>query len=98
MNNRLKNLLGSSVCLFTILIIFFGLMILAIIEKINPRNSELEIGIALVMGVIFFGYLIWATIVLATNRQLNPMNIKSKLILGSFISIFFITYIFLSAI
>ena len=68
MNNRLKNLLESSVSLFTILIIFFGLMTLAISEKINPDDSELEVGIALVMGMIFFGYLIWASIAIAINR------------------------------
>ena len=96
MNNRLKNLLESSVSLFTILIIFFGLMTSAISEKINPDDSELEVGIALVMGMIFFGYLIWASIALALNRQLKPVSIKSKLILVSFISIFFITYIFLT--
>ena len=96
MNSRLKNLLESGVSLFTILIIFFGLMTLAIIENSIPGNPGLEIGIALIMGVTFFGYLIWATIALAMNRQLKPVRTKSKLMLVSFICIFFITYIFLT--
>ena len=71
-------------------------MTLAIIEKSIPGNPGLEIGIALIMGVTFFGYLIWATIALAMNRQLKPVRTKSKLMLVSFICIFFITYIFLT--
>ena len=96
MNNRIKNLLESSVSLITILIIFLGLLTMAIYEKVSPTNFEIEIIIGIILGVIFFSYLIWATVILATNKSLNPLNAKRKLIYISFICIFFITYIFLT--
>ena len=96
MNSKLKNLLESSVSLFTLLIIFSGLLTIAIFEKLSSTNFDIEIGISIFLGVILFSYLIWATVILATNRCLNPLDTKRKLIFISFICIFFITYIFLT--
>ena len=96
MNNRIKNLLESPVSLITILIIFLGLLTIAVFEKVSPTNLEIEIIIGIILGVILFSYLIWATVILATNKSLNPLNAKRKLIYISFICIFFITYIFLT--
>ena len=96
MNNRIKNLLESVVSLITMLIIFLGLLTMAIFEKISPTNFEIEIIIGIILGVIFFSYLIWATVILATNRFLKPLDAKRKLIYISIICIFFITYIFLT--
>ena len=96
MNNRIKNLLESPVSLITILIIFLGLLTIAVFEKVSPTNFEIEIIIGIILGVIFFSYLIWATVILATNRFLKPLDVKRKLIYISIICIFFITYIFLT--
>lgn len=96
MNNRIKNLLESVVSLITMLIIFLGLLTMAIYEKVSPTNFEIENGIGIILGVILFSYLIWATVILATNKSLNPLNAKRKLIYISFICVFFITYIFLT--
>ena len=96
MKNRIKNLLESPVSLITMLIIFLGLLSMAIYEKVSPTNFEIEIIIGIILGVILFSYLIWATVILATNKSLNQLNAKRKLIYISFICIFFITYIFLT--
>ena len=94
--NRIKNLLESQVSLITILIIFLGLLTIAVFEKVSPTNFEIEIIIGIILGVIYFSYLIWATVILATNKSLNTLNAKRKLIYISLICIFFITYIFLT--
>ena len=96
MNNRIKNLLESPVSLITMLIIFLGLLTMAIYEKVSPTNFEIEIIIGIILGVILFSYLIWATVILATNRSLKPLDTKRKLIYISIICISFITYIFLT--
>ena len=96
MNNRLKNLLESPVSLITLLIIFLGLVTGAIYEKVSPTNFEIEIIIGIILGMILFSYLIWATVILVTNRSINRWDAKRKLISISFICIFFITYIFLT--
>ena len=96
MNNRLKNLLDSPVSLITVLIIFLGLLTTAVFEKVSPTNFEVEIVIGFILGVILLTYLLWATVILATNRYLKPLDAKRKLIYISFICIFFITYIFLT--
>ena len=96
MKNRIKNLLESPVSIITILIIFLGLLTIAVFEKVSPTNFELEIIIGIILGVILFPYLIWATVILATNRLLKPLDAKRKIISISFICIFFITYIFLT--
>ena len=76
MNNRIKNLLESPVSLITMLIIFLGLLTIAVFEKVSPNNLEIEIIIGIILGVIFFSYLIWATVILATNRFLKPLDAK----------------------
>ena len=96
MNNRIKNVLESPVSFITMLIIFLGLLTIAVFEKVSPTNFEIEIIIGIILGVIFFSYLIWATVILATNRSLKPLDAKRKLIYISIICIFFITYIFLT--
>ena len=53
---------------------------MAIYEKVSPTNFEIEIIIGIILGVILFSYLIWATVILATNRFLKPLDAKRKLI------------------
>lgn len=96
MNNKLKNLLESSVSLTLILIILGSLLTYQIIGKIFPHRYDIEVGISLALGLVIFAYLIWATVILVGNKQLKPTDPKKKLILLSLCCIFFIVYLCLT--